>query len=117
MDPLKREQTNPDMARLLKVVERLRLLDREVPGQVVSCFLYIASHNPCHKEALEEDLGFTTASSSRNIDWLTTKHRLKKPGMGVIIKQRDPLNGRRLILKLSPKGEELIENLTSDLYD
>ena len=117
MDPLKRELTNPDMARLLKAVERLRILDREVPGQVVSCFLYIASHNPCHKEALEEDLGFTTASASRNIDWLTNKHRLKKPGMGIVIKQRDPVNGRRLIIKLSPKGEELIANLTSDLYD
>ena len=117
MNPLKREQTNSDLARLLKAVERLRLLDREVPGQVVSAFLYIGSHNPCHKEALEEDLGFTTASSSRNIDWLTNKHRLKKPGMNLIIKQRDPENGRRLILKLSPKGEELIENLLSDLYD
>lgn len=105
------------MVRLLKAVERLRILDREVPGQVVSCFLYIASHNPCHKEALEEDLGFTTASSSRNIDWLTNKHRLSKPGMGIIIKQRDPTNGRRLILKLSPKGEELIASLTSDLYE
>lgn len=117
MDPLKREQTNKSMACLLKAVERLRILDREVPGQVVSCFLYIASHNPCHKESLEEDLDFTTASSSRNIDWLTNKHRLNKPGMNLIIKQRDPENGRRLILKLSPKGEELISNLTSDLYD
>lgn len=117
MHPLKREQTNKDIARLLNAIERLRLLDREVPAQVVSCFLYIASHNPCHKEALEEDLAFTTASSSRNIAWLANNHRLNKPGMKLVIKQRDPLNGRRLILKLSPKGEELIKNLTSDLYD
>ena len=117
MNPLKRQQTNPDMARLLKAVEKLRVLDKEVPGQVVSCFLYIASHNPCHKEALEEDLGFTTASSSRNIDWLSSKHRLGKPGMGLIIKQKDPENRRRVIVKLSPKGEELVASLADSLFD
>lgn len=101
---------------MLTAIERLRVLDREIPAQVVSCFLYVASHNPCHKEALEEDLGYTTASSSRNIDWLSGKHRLNKPGLDLVIKERDPSNKRRLLLYLSPKGEQLVNDLRNDLY-
>lgn len=101
---------------MLIAIERLRVLDREIPAQLVSCFLYIASHNPCHKEAIEEDLGYTSASSSRNIDYLSDKHRLNKPGLRLIVKERDPSNGRRILLYLSPKGEQLVNDLRNDLY-
>ena len=114
MDPIKRDQTNDDMARVLIAIERLRRLEREIPTQVCSVFLYVASHNPCHKEAIEEDLEFTTASCSRNIDWLTDKHRLKKPGLGLIKKTRE---GRRLMLSLTEEGEALVHDLYTDLYD
>ncbi len=67
-DPLKRELTDDAMAVVLAVQNELLTLDREIPGQVVQMFLYIASHNPCHKQALEEDLGFSTASARRNSD-------------------------------------------------
>jgi len=117
VDPLRRELTDDRAERILCMIERLRVLDREVPAQVISCFLYIASHNHCHKEALEEDLGFTTASSSRNIDWLSTKHRSGRPGLGLVFKERDPDNGRRIICSLSAKGKDLVEDLISDLYD
>lgn len=87
-----------------------------MPAQVLSCFFYVASHNPCHKQALEEDLGFTTASASRNIDWLTDRHRLKKPGLGLVNKYYDPSNKRRLLVSLTPKGEALIKHLKDTLY-
>ena len=117
VDPIRRDLTDVKVEGILLAIERLRVLDREVPAQVISCFLYIASHNHCHKEAIEEDLGFTTASSSRNIDWLTDKHRLNKPGLGLVIKERDPDNKRRIICTLSSKGRDLIIDLMSDLYD
>ena len=116
MDPIKKEITNPSMEGLLSVIELLRDLDREVPAQVVSCFLYIAVHNPCHKQALEEELDFTTASSSRNIRWLSDKHRLKKPGLGLVDVTKDPSNRRRLLLSLTPKGHDLIKTLEAKLY-
>lgn len=116
MDPIKRGVTNPSMEGLLSVIEHLRTLDREVPAQVVSVLLYIAIHEPCHKQAIEEDLGFTTGSCSRNIDWLTTKHRLKKPGLGLVEKWLDPSNRRRFIVALTPKGKDLIKTLEAKLY-
>jgi len=116
MDPLRRTKTNPKIERLLKVIEALRILDREMPAQVLATFFYVASHNNCHKQALEEDLSFTTASSSRNTDWLSKIHRLNKPGLDLIIKEVDPANKRRQTLRLSPKGEQLVKLIEDLLY-
>ncbi|MFN7322999.1 MAG: MarR family transcriptional regulator [bacterium] len=116
MDPLRRQLTNPQIERLLTVVEAIRVLDREMPAQVVATFLYVASHNECHKVALEEDLNFPTSSGSRNTDWLSRFHRLRKPGLNLISKEVDPLDRRRTILKLTPKGEQLVHHITQLLY-
>tara|TARA_X000001382_G_scaffold7323_1_gene5555 strand:+ start:316 stop:726 length:411 start_codon:yes stop_codon:yes gene_type:complete len=116
MDPLRRQLTNDKAARLLKVIQLIRLLDREMPAQVIASFLYVASHNHCHKQALEEDLDFTTASSSRNTDWLSDQHRLNKPGLGLIKKQQDPANRRRQELILTSKGESLLKQIEDLLY-
>ena len=116
MNPLKRNLTDHKADRLLDSLDLLRLLDREIPGQVMATFLYVASHNPCHKQALEEDLGFSTASGSRNTDWLSEKHRLKKPGLGLIKKEIDPSNKRRQLLSLTKEGELLISKMLKLLY-
>lgn len=117
MDPLKRAVTDDSMLTLLKAFERLRVLDREMPGQVVSTFLYIASHDPCHKQAIEEDLCHTTASCSRNIDWLCTRSRYEsKSGLRLVEKYRDPSNGRRFMCRLTSKGQALARDILNDLY-
>ena len=116
-DPLKRTQTNDNLAKLLLVTEEFRKMDREVPAQVISMFFYIASHDPCHKQALEEDLDYTVASASRNLDWLSDRHRLSKPGLGLVEKFRDPENGRRFMARLTPKGYKLASKLEAIIYD
>lgn len=116
MDPLRRTRTNPKIERLLKVINQLRLLDREIPAQVVATFFYVASHDNCHKQAMEEDLCLTTASGSRNTDWLSKYHRLNKPGLDLIIKEADPADRRRQLLRLSPKGEQLVQLIEDLLY-
>ena len=116
MDPLRRGLTNDNAERLLKVVNLFRLLDREMPGQVIASYLYVASHNHCHKQALEEDLDLTTASSSRNTDWLSDQHRLNKPGLGLIKKEQDPANRRRQQLSLTSRGEQLLKQIEDLLY-
>jgi DNA-binding MarR family transcriptional regulator len=104
------------MSQMLKAFELLRLMDREIPGQLVSAFLYIASHNPCHKQAMEEDLDFTTSSASRLTDWLSEYHRLGKPGLGLIVKTKDPTDFRRILITLTPKGESLARQMKEHLY-
>lgn len=117
MDPLRRQLTDPDAEKLLHMVEKIRSLDREFPAQLLSTLLYVASHNGCHKQALEEDLNFSTASGSRNPDLLANADRYPdKKGLHLIVKEKDPANGRRLQLKLTPKGHFLIDQLKEIVY-
>ncbi|MBO8239807.1 winged helix-turn-helix transcriptional regulator [Prochlorococcus marinus XMU1412] len=108
--------TDIDMAKLAQAIEHFRTLDKEIPAQVIATFLYVASHDDCSKVDLEKALAFSTASGSRNTDWLSAYHRLNKPGLGLIIKYRDPNNRRKQVLQLSPKGRKLVQELKQILY-
>lgn len=117
MDPYRRQVTNPNALKLQRVIELFRLVEQEMPAQVIATFLYVAAHKGCHKTALEEDLGLTPASGSRNTDRLWKYHRLGKPGLDLITKEADPTNRRRTILKLTPKGELLVKQIEEILYE
>ena len=108
--------TDLQMQKLAQAVELFRTHDKEIPAQVIATFLYVASHDDCFKGDLEKALAFSTASGSRNSDWLSEFHRLNKAGLGLINKYRDPTNRRRQILKLSPKGRILVQQLKTILY-
>ena len=114
---LRRKLTDEKIERLLKVDNLFRLWDREIPAQVLATLFYIGSHNDCHKTALEEDLNFTTASSSRNTDKLSKKHRLGKAGYDLIVKEVEQVSPYRQRLKLTKKGEDLMTQIKSILYD
>ena len=118
MDPnLRRKVTDEQIERLLTVINLIRLYDREVPAQVLATLFYIGSRNDCHKTALEEDLNFTTASSSRNTDKLSKDHRLGKAGFNLIIKEVEEAAPRRQRLRLTKKGEDLMNQIKTILYD
>ena len=104
------------MAKLAQAIEHFRTFDKEIPAQVIATFLYVASHDDCYKGDLEKALAFSTASGSRNTDYLSDFHRLNKPGLGLIAKYRDQTNRRRQILKLTPKGRILVKQIKDILY-
>ena len=117
MEPnLRRKLTDEKIERLLKVYNLLRLYDREIPAQVLATLFYIGSHNDCHKTALEMDLNFTTASSSRNTDKLSKDHRLGKAGLDLIVKEIEEEAPRRQRLRLTKKGEDLMNQIKQILY-
>ena len=114
-DPI-RVVTDFQMQKLAQAVELFRTHDKEIPAQVIATFLYVASHDDCAKVDLEKALAFSSASGSRNTDWLSEFHRLNKAGLGLLIKYRDPTNRRKQIVKLSPKGRILVNQLKQILY-
>lgn len=119
MDPLKRLETDSRLNDLLHAWETLRVSHREVPAQAVTVLLYVASHNPCHKQAVEEDCNLTTASCSRMITFLTGVGRpgVKSSEMCLLRKYTDPRNKRRFMLELTPKGESLISIIKGIIYE
>ena len=93
------------------------IFDPEMPLQLQLTFLYIASHDGCHKQAMEAALGYSNAAGSRNTDHLAEIHRYKnKPGLKLISKERDPSNLRRYQLVLTKSGKQLVDTLKEQLY-
>ena len=117
MDPLKKQVTDDSVVRLVDILQEFRKLDYEMPAQVILCFVFVASHNPCHSEVLCHELGLTRAAVSRNTDWLSEKHRLRKPGLGLIKKEVDESNRRRMILSLTAKGKLMLKSIRDKLNE
>ena len=115
-----REVTDLKMEKLLKAVELFRSYDSEIPAQVISVFLYIATHNNCSKVQIQDEeygLNMPSASASRNTDWLSHKHRLNKKGLNLIIKYKDPTDARKVILQLSNEGLSLVRSLKKIIFE
>ncbi len=105
------------MWKLCRIHELFRTQDTEVPGQLVSVFCFIASHNPCNLQAIQQALGLSPNSTSRNTDWLSSHHRLGKPGMGLIYKKRDPFDYRLRLVGLTPKGQIMVNQIKEILNE
>ena len=123
MNPLRRQITDLQVHKLLQVLQLIRELEpakakvNELPIQTLTCLMYIASHDGCHKQAMEEDLNMNKAAGSRNTDWLARLHRLGRPGLNLITKEVDRSDRRRSVLKLTRKGKDLVHKITRILYE
>jgi len=127
MDPIRNNLTDLKIDKLCRILDLFRVYDKDIPTQLVSTFLYIAAHENCHKQALEDPvdgLGLSTAAASRNTDALAKVHRLerlgtsRKKGLNLIIKEVDnSVNPRRVQLKLTREGSTLVKNIKSILNE
>ncbi len=102
--------------RMFMAFEVLRATEREFPAQLVSTFLYVATHNGCRQEDLMEATSMSSSSVSRNVNWLGPKHRLKdREGLKWIYREVDPIDPKRYRLFLSRKGEQIASLLVKNL--
>ena len=114
--------SDTQMDKILKMIELVRDLDREsksqeLPIQVLSLFLYVASRNNCNKQDAENHLKMSKASTSSNSDWLSRTHYNGRKGLNLIRKVLDPLDKRKSLFRLTRQGRDLVEKMTSILYD
>lgn len=89
------------------VVELMRSTgEKEFPAQLMSCFLWIASHNGCRQEDLKKACSISPGAVSRNVTWLGPQHRLKhRSGLKLVRRERDLENYKAWRLYLTPRGE------------
>ena len=66
---------------------------------------------------MEEALNLTTASASRNTDWLATgRWGVDSKGLGLITKEK--IKGdRRIALRLTSEAKDLAHTMKSMIYD
>ena len=68
-DPWKDQLTDSQIEKLFKTMKTFMIFDPEMPLQLQLTFLYIASHDGCHKQAMEAALGYSNAAGRRNTDY------------------------------------------------
>ena len=117
MDPARGLVTDDNALSVFKAIEIVRdlAIDGNMPLQALQCFLYVCSHDKCHKSRMEQDMGLSTASGSRNTDYLCAQNRFKVAGLNLITKEVDPLNKRRIVLRLTPLGIRVKNDLMNEL--
>ena len=117
MDPARGLVTDDNALSVFKAIEVVRdlAIDGNMPLQALQCFLYVCSHDKCHKSRMEQELGLSTASGSRNTDYLCAQNRFKVAGLNLITKEVDPLNKRRIVLRLTPLGTRVKNDLMNEL--
>ena len=96
---------------LFRAFKQLKQKDTKFPINAALALLYVAEHEPCLKQDMEIALDFTSASGSRNTDYLSNNNRLRKPGLGFISKEDNPDDRRHSILTLTPRGKDFINSL------
>ena len=117
MDPARGLVTDDNALSVFNAIEIVRdlAIDGNMPLQALQCFLYVCSHDKCHKSRMEQDMGLSTASGSRNTDYLCAQNRFKVAGLNLITKEVDPLNKRRIVLRLTPLGIRVKNDLMNEL--
>jgi len=83
----------------------------DVPLQTIRTFLFVAHSGSCNQKQIEEALGFSNASASRNVSFWASIRFDHKPGMNFIARVEDPNDRRYRILTLTKTGREFMDRL------
>jgi DNA-binding MarR family transcriptional regulator len=98
----------------LKYIEILRKHDPKIQSQTIAIFLYVAIHYQGKYEEegvpmtiIASDLNLAQSSVSRNISILSQWKWSRKKGLDLVETREDPMERRRKLVKLTPKGKKL----------
>jgi DNA-binding MarR family transcriptional regulator len=106
------------LRRMAWAIEAARMLDDAMPLQTLAVFLDAAIHEGEPENSVSEigkRVGLQSSSASRNVAALSKWHWLKKPGLELLDTVPDPMEMRRKIVALTPKGRRLAEQIIGAL--
>ncbi|MBY3516056.1 winged helix-turn-helix transcriptional regulator [Rhizobium laguerreae] len=107
----------PVLFKAFQFIEKLRELFPDIPMQTISVFLIIAMKPGISQRELLKLLDISQAAVPRNVMALGDVNRHRKPGLGLIIQQRDPLDARQTSLGLTPVGKTLIDRVIGSVSE
>ena len=105
---------DPLIIRLIEADNLIRELE-DLSSLAVPVLFLVAGCGECTKTFLEQELDISVASGSRITDQLSTTSYVKDmkgkriKGMCLIKKYRDPDDKRKIMLKLTKKGQEFMD--------
>lgn len=105
---------NDKLTKLTEVLEDFRNIYPEMPVQTMLVLLLIAQKDGIGVLRIGEALGIAQSSASRNVDVLG-RGSVGKEGLGLVEAGENPVNRREKLVKLTRRGEKLIESLKAKL--
>jgi len=98
---------------MFQFMTEFRKLDNEIQAQTVQTFLAIAmsKKEKVPMADLMETLGVSQASCSRNVAFFTDWTRKKIKGPNLLASKEDPMERRRKLVYLTPKGKQFYNSL------
>jgi len=98
---------------LLKALDEFRKLDPVMPAQTMAHFLAVADRAPeeISMGELAEAIGLSQSSTSRNIAYLGKTWKPGVAGLDLVEAFEDPMERRRKLVRLTPKGKRVAESL------
>lgn len=94
-----------------KLLRAIREIHPQIEVHQVQILLEIARQPVSTMRELADATDVALSSISRNLDALGDVHRKGKPGLGLVAKNQDPREPRRMIAWLTPKGKEVVSRL------
>lgn len=91
-------------------------IDETMPLQVAITFLEVAIHEGCSLTDIWKMTGWSHSTLSRHLLDLGERNRHKEEGLKLLESRRDPLELRKNIYTLTPKGRKLVAKLLSLLH-
>jgi DNA-binding MarR family transcriptional regulator len=102
-----------EIHRLMAVIEIARADDPVMPIQMLQTFLAVARQPGISMQQLGEILRTSQASCSRNVAALGRWHKFGEPGLDLVEAVEDPVERRRKIMFLTPKGCTRVQEMLS----
>ena len=96
---------------LLNVLGEFRALDSEMQMQQAVTLLTIALTEGLTLNELTDRTQQASSSASRNVAALSSRNRNGKAGHGLVINKEDPVDIRKKLHHLTPKGETFVQRL------
>lgn len=87
------------------------LTGTHLPLHFVRLFLVVMRHKSCTYKTLMDELNITNSAVSRTVQAMGFTHRKGHAGFDLLMTTRDPAEGRRMLVKLTPKGEQIKRQL------
>lgn len=103
--------------KLLRLLEEFKKLDSEMPLQQIVTLVEVALANEegISVSDLAVRVGNSTSSTSRNVAILGEYGRGKSAGLEVVKAVVNPMDRRYQLVKLTPKGQRVIDQLVEVL--
>lgn len=99
--------------RQIDALKLARALGPTMTPQALQCLLEVALQPGITMEDLATALGLTNPSVSRNLSALGEVARDDKPGLDLVRTSQDPVERRRFVAFLTPKGQRFVADYLS----